>query len=105
MSTIAELLGNALDKLTQLNSGTLTYNGQSVTVFKSFLRNQVRSMSDFGYDDSYDDLYVLVRPESIESWDLQPLKTQLKLDGVDYFLGKTTTTTPGYVTLWLRKKI
>lgn len=101
-TTIAELLGNALDKLMGLNSGNLVFNGNSITVFKSFLRNQVRDMGQFGYDDTYDDLYVLTKPEDIASWNLQPKKSILTLDGTDYVLGRSTTTTPGYVTLWLR---
>jgi hypothetical protein len=105
MSDLATLLGQALDKLTTLNPGTLTFGGESISVFKSFLRNVNRQMNDFGYDDSFDDLYVLAKPADISSWNLQPLKSTVTLDGVSYKLGRSTTTTPGYVTLWLRRDV
>lgn len=104
MPTVAEILSEGLNKLMESNPGSLTYNGQTIVCFKSFLKNQTREMGQFGYDDSYDDLYVLVKPSSIAGWNLQPKKTQLTLDGVDYILGRSTTTTPGYSTLWLRLK-
>jgi len=106
MATLTEVLSAGLNKLIELNPATLTNTtGTSITVFKSFLKNQDRKMSEYGYDDSYDDLYVLAKPTDVASWTLEPLKTKVLLDGVQYYLGKTTTTTPGYITLWLRKKI
>jgi hypothetical protein len=104
MPTLTEVLTAGLNKLVELNPGTLTFNGSSITVFKSFLRNQNRSMNEFGYDDSFDDLYVLAKPVDVEGWNLQPMKSQVALDGTNYILGKSTTTTPGYITLWLRRK-
>lgn len=102
MNDIGSILQAGLDKLIQINPGTLTYNDQSVTVFKSFLRNQNRQLNAIGYEDTYDDLYVLVKPSDIASWNLQAMKTLVYLDGVAYRLGRSTTTTPGYITLWLR---
>jgi hypothetical protein len=103
---LEQALGAALNKLIALNPATLTNeSGTSITVFKSFLKNKARTMNEFGYDDSFDDLYLLAKPDDVSSWTLEPMKTRILLDGVVYYLGKTTTETPGYVSIWLRKRI
>lgn len=104
MSSVSSLLGLGLDELITINPGTLTYNGQSVTVFKSFLRNQTRDMQENGFEQMFDDLYVLAKPSDIASWSLVPSHTQVTLDSVVYIVGRTVTTTTGYVTIWLRIK-
>lgn len=102
--TLAQALNNGLELLKQQNPGTLVYNGHTITVFKSFLRNENRQMQLDGYTLQYDDLYVLAKPSDVANWNIVPNKTVVKLDNVDYVVGQSTTTTPGYVTIWLRVK-
>lgn len=103
---IASALQAGLDVLIAMSGGTLrNTSDQSIRVFKSFLRNRTRTMSEYGYDDTYDDLYVIAKPSDVVGWTLSPLKTKLYLDDVPYYVGRTTTETSGYITIWLRKEI
>jgi hypothetical protein len=98
------VLKEALNLAMSISSGSITYNNKTVVGYKSFLRHQTRDMKEVGFEQMYDDLHMLVKPEDIEEWDLVPSHTQVTVDGVDYIVGRTVTTTPGYVTIFLRLK-
>lgn len=102
--SVQSVLAAALVKAKTFSSGTLTYNGESVTVYKSFVRHQTREMKEIGYEPIYDDLHVMAKPEDIADWDLVPAKSEVTVDDVAYIIGKTVTETPGYVTIFLRLK-
>jgi hypothetical protein len=101
---VTAALNAGLDVLKKINAGTLTYNGQSITVFKSYLRNRSREMQENGYMDGYDDLYVLAKLSDVSSWGLLPQKTLVTLDGVEYRVGQSTTSCAGYMTIFLKLK-
>jgi hypothetical protein len=108
MNSLSSALSAALARAKQLNSGTLTYlSGSttlSATVYKSFLKDYNRDMDDAGYSETYDNLYVMATPADVSSWGLQPMTSVVKLDGVEYMIGKTINKTTDYWTVWLRIK-
>lgn len=101
---LTQLMQVGLNHAKSINSGTLVCNGISITVYKSFLKTQSREMQEVGYNNSYDDLYVLASPTDVVGMNLIPNQTEVTLDGVGYVVGRTVTTTPGYVSIWLRLK-
>lgn len=106
MNSLSSALSAALAKAKQLNSGTLTFvSGSttvSATVYKSFLKDQNRDIDDAGYQESYDNLYVMATPADVSSWGLQPMTSNVQLDGVPYMVGRTINKTSDYWTIWLR---
>ena len=104
MNNIAEALTQALARAKSLNSGTLSYNGNSCTVYTGWLRDQSREMVDAGYEATYDDRYVMASPGDVEGWGLQPMTSEVTLDGVAYMLGRTINKTSAYWTIYLRIK-
>lgn len=109
---VAGALQGALSRVKSINSGSLAYTGSDGTtytasVFKSFLTNRSRELRSEGdrYADSIDDLYVLATPSDVSGWNLLPMTSEVSLDGTAYKVGNTTTTTSGFVTIWLRSKI
>lgn len=102
--TVTSLLAAALEKAKSISSGTITFNGESVTGYKSFLRHQTRDMKEVGFEQMYDDLHMLVNPSDVSGWTLIPAKSEVTVDGTAYIVGRTVTTTPGYVTIFLRLK-
>ena len=102
--SVQSLLAAALVKAKESSSGTITFNGESVTGYKSFLRHQTREMREVGFEQIFDDLHVLVNPEDVSTWTLIPAKSEITVDGIAYIVGKTVTTTPGYITIFLRLK-
>lgn len=103
--TVAQVLAAALARAKTISSGTLQHSGSAdITVFKSFLRNQTRDMKDVGFEQMYDDLHVMATPADATTLNLIPGHTQVTVDGIVYIVGRTVTTTPGYVTIFLRIK-
>lgn len=103
--TLAQALAAGLAKVKTISSAVLQHSGSAdITVFKSFLRNQTREMKEVGFELMYDDLHVMATPADAATLDLIPGHTQVTVDGVVYIVGRTVTTTPGYVTIFLRIK-
>lgn len=103
----AQLLG--LEKMISLNSGTLQHSGSGVinraTVYQSAYRDANWSVDNTGFQEDYDNLYVMAKTSDVSSWNLKPLKTEVTLDGVKYMTGKTITVNGPATTIWLRKRL
>jgi hypothetical protein len=106
--TVFDCLAQALAKAKSLNSGTLSYVSGSTTVtakvYTGWLRDQSRNMEDAGYEATYDNLYVMASPEDVSNWGLQPMTSQVTVDGVAYLIGKTINKTSAYWSIWLRTR-
>lgn len=105
MQNIGEKLEAALGKMIAMNGATLTHNvtGQSVRVSKGFLKNRRFDRDNTGYNEVFDDLHVQAKYSEVQSWNLDP-ETSVSVDGIEYFVSNTTTT-PGYMTIWLRRNL
>lgn len=101
---VDKMLVAALDKLKKISSGTLTYNGNSCTVYRSAVRDYSRRMGDASYQEMYDNLFIQVETADISSWGLVPMETVVRLDGVQHVIGQTITTTGAVTTIYLRVK-
>jgi len=97
-------LSNALSLVKSMNSGTLAYNGKSCKVYTGWLRDHSREMVDAGYEPTLDDRYCMASPDDIKDWGLQPMTSEVTLDGVAYMVGRTINKTESYWTVWLRIK-
>lgn len=53
------MLSDGLDEVMEHSSGVLTYNGQSISVYKSFVKAQTNEMEQNGYGIMFDDLHVM----------------------------------------------
>lgn len=108
MNQLEAALNTALTYVKALSSGTLNYVSGSTpltaSVYKSFIRDYSREMDNTGYQQTYDNLYVLVKPSDVASWGLKPMTSEVTLDGVAYMTGRTINTTLGYTTIFLRTK-
>ena len=109
MNSLAAILDAALQKAKSLNSGSLSFLKDGTTpvtasVYRSFLKDYNRDMAESGYEESFDNLHVMAKPSDVSGWGLQPMTSIVTLDGVQYMVGRTTTNTPGYFTIWLRIK-
>lgn len=108
MNVSAALTG-ALNRLKSINSGTLSFvdangNTQSATVFKSYAFTNRREQRETGYEQHYDDLYVMATPADVETWGLTPMSSEVSLDGVAYMVGNNIVKTPVHWQIWLRIK-
>ena len=101
---VNQILESALARVMDHSSGTLVANGTSITVYKSYLKTRNRQARDTNYFDSYDDVMVIGYVDDMNSLNIVPEQTNVTLDGDPYIAGQTMTSTPGYVSLWLRKK-
>lgn len=94
----------ALNKCISLNPGVLTYNGSSITVYKSAYRDYNTAMDSTGLSMDYDNLFIDARTSEISGWGLQPYVNAVTLDGVQFMTGKTITVNGPATTVWLRKR-
>jgi len=108
MNSVADALAAALNKAIGMNSGTLTFvkDGTTVsaTVYKSILKDYNRDPANAGYEETYDNLYVLAKPSDVQDWGLQPMTSEVKLDGVDYMTGRSINKTTSFWTIFLRAR-
>lgn len=106
MNSVADALAAALDKAIGMNSGVLSFvkNGTTLTatVYKSVIKDYNRDIANAGYEESLDNLYVLAKPSDVSSWGLQPMTSNVTLDGTPYMVGRTIQTNTSFITIWLR---
>jgi hypothetical protein len=98
---VAAALAGALARVKSITSGTLSFNGNTATVYKSFARSYNREQQASGYNE-FDDMSVLATPSDVSDWNLIPNQSQVTLDGVAYEVGQSITKTPDYWTIFLR---
>jgi hypothetical protein len=51
-----------------------------------------------------DDRYVMATPGDVSGWGLEPMTSEVTLDGVAYMVGRTINKTTSFWTIWLRIK-
>ena len=84
-------------------NSTLTLDGNTAACHRTATISRSRSVNEDGYDDGFDDLYVLVNEDYVEGWELEPMVTRVDLDGVEYMTGRTVKDGGGYLKIYLRK--
>jgi hypothetical protein len=84
-------------------NSTLTWEGNSAACHRTSTVSRSRQVNEDGYDDGFDDLYVLVNEDYVDGWVLEPMVTLVDLDGVQYMTGRTVKNGGGYLKIYLRK--
>jgi hypothetical protein len=108
--TLTEAYTAGLEKHRSLNAGSLSFiktNGApvSASVYRSYQRDFTRDMEDAGFNDAFDNLYVLAKTTDVSSWGLLPMTSKVFLDGEQFLIGRTIGTAPGFSQIYLRKII
>lgn len=104
MGQLENALLAGFNAISALSSGTLTYGTSSCTVFVANNRDNSKKMTDSGYWDQFDDLYVLAKKSDVVDWNLKPSLSQVSLDGVAHMVGRSINKNNAVWTIWLRKK-
>jgi len=104
MNQTNRMLVAGLRVLMTQSPGVLTYQGKSVDCYRSAVRDYSRKMDPTGYNETFDNLFVQVLTADIASWSLVPMSSQVILDGDNFIVGQTITTTGAITTIYLRVK-
>jgi hypothetical protein len=70
MSLANQALSIAFREGLRQTSGSLHYNGESVSVVVGYLTSKTSELEDAGFDNGYGDLTVIARTSDVSSWNL-----------------------------------